>query len=66
MNMSSKPAAVLLIVLLGTFAFVLLCVPAELPQAPAPQAINSSIPISHGETWEEAQVHSRIICDPFS
>ncbi|MCZ0861501.1 winged helix-turn-helix transcriptional regulator [Methanocorpusculum sp. MG] len=56
--MSSKPAAVLLIVLLGTFAFVLLCVPAELPQAPAPQAINSSIPISYGETWEEAQVHS--------
>ncbi len=58
MSMFSRSVVVLLIVLLGIFSFTLLCVPAELPPAPGPQVINSSMTISYGETWEEAQVHS--------
>lgn len=58
MIMFSRLALFLLIVLFGTFAFVLLCVPAELSPTPEPPAINFSTTISYGETWEEAQVHS--------
>lgn len=56
--MFSRLPMILLIVLLDIFSFALLRVPAELPPAPGPQVINSSMTISYGETWEEAQVQS--------
>lgn len=56
--MFSRLPVILLIVLFGIFSFALLCVSTELPPVPGPQVINSSLTISYGETWEEAQVHS--------